>query len=90
MEKTCDWDVVIDWQCGLTSTVPLPHDARYTEEPSHVAEMYERYLERIRTGEYIPTTPKNLRERRMKAEQRVVTRRNSTPSPAPTLTPSST
>lgn len=81
IEKTCDWDVVVDWQCGVTTTLPLPSDERYTEEPTHVAEMYERYLERIRTGEYIPTTPKNLRERRMKAEQRVVTRLNPTPSP---------
>lgn len=79
-EKTCDWDVVIDWQCGLTSTVPLPHDDRYTEEPMHVAELYERYLERIRTGDYIPTRPKNLRERQMKAEQRIVTRINPVPS----------
>ena len=79
-EKTCDWDVVIDWQCGLTSTLPLPHDDRYTEEPMHVAELYERYLERIRTGDYIPTRPKNLRERQMKAEQRIVTRINPVPS----------
>lgn len=87
-EKTCDWDVVIDWQCGLTSTVPLPMNERYSEEPTHVAEMYDRYLERIRTGEYIPTTPKNLRERRMKAEQRVIRRVN--PAPAPTPSPSAT
>ena len=89
-EKTCDWDVVINWQCGLTSTVPLPHDTRYTEEPGHVAEMYERYLERIRTGEYIPTRPKNLRERRMKEEQRIVTRLNPAPSPTATASPAST
>lgn len=81
-EKTCDWDVVIDWQCGLTSTLPLPMDERYTEEPTHVAEMYERYLERIQTGEYIPTRPKNLRERKMKEQQRIVTR--ITPAPTPT------
>ena len=73
-EKTCDWDVVIEWQCGLTSTVPLPADERYTEEPTHVAELYERYLERMRTGEYIPARPKNLREKQMKEEQRIVTK----------------
>ena len=78
-EKTCDWDVVIDWQCGLISTIPLPMDERYTEEPTHVAEMYERYLRRMHTGEYIPTRPKNLRERQMKAEQRIVTRMNPAP-----------
>ena len=75
-EKTCDWNVIIEWQCGLTSTVPLPHDNRYTEEPTHVAEMYEQYLERVRTGEYIPTRPKNLRERKMKEQQVIVKRRN--------------
>ncbi len=76
-EKTCDWDVNIEWQCGLTSTIPLPMDERYTEEPTHVAELYERYLERMKTGEYIPTRPKNLREKQMKAEQRIVTRVSS-------------
>ena len=66
--------MVIEWQCGLTSTVPLPADERYTEEPTHVAELYERYLERMRTGEYIPARPKNLREKQMKEEQRIVTK----------------
>ena len=83
-EKTCDWDVVIDWRCGLTSTLPLPIDERYSEEPMHVAEMYDRYLERIKTGDYIPTRPKNQRERKMKEAQRIVKRINPVPSPAST------
>ena len=85
-EKTCDWDVVIDWRCGLTSTLPLPIDERYSEEPMHVAEMYDRYLERIKTGDYIPTRPKNQRERKMKEAQRIVKRINPVPSPSPAST----
>ena len=68
------WDVIIEWSCGLTSTIPLPQNERNSEEPTHVAELYERYLQRIYTGEYIPTRPKNLRERKMKEEQRHVIR----------------
>ena len=72
-EDIYDWDVTVTWQCGLTTTIPLPLDARHSEEPTHVAELYETYLNRIETGSYIPARPKNLRERRMKEAQRIVT-----------------
>ena len=69
---TYDWDVVIEWTNGQSTTIPLPNKNNYSEEPTHVAELYDRYLERMKSGEYVPTTPKNLREKRMRAEQRVV------------------
>ena len=68
-ETVYDWDVKVTWQCGLTTTVPLPLDERHSEEPTHVAELYETYLTRMQKGEYVPTRPKNQRERKMKEVQ---------------------
>jgi len=70
-EKTYDWEVTVHWQCGLSTTVPLPMDKNQTEEPTHVAELYETYLNRVDSGEYIPARPKSIFEKQLVAQKRV-------------------
>lgn len=70
-EKTYDWEVTVHWQCGLATTVPLPMDKNQTEEPTHVAELYETYLNRVDSGEYIPARPKSIFEKQLVAQKRV-------------------
>ncbi len=60
IEKTYDWEVTVKWQCGLTTTVPLPMDKNQTEEPTHVAALYEKFLTRVQSGEYTPARPKSI------------------------------
>lgn len=61
----------LHWQCGLSTTVPLPMDKNQTEEPTHVAELYETYLNRVDSGEYIPARPKSIFEKQLVAQKRV-------------------
>ena len=68
-ERTYSWEMTVNWQNGDSTTLPLPDNR--AEEPVHVAELYDRYLERLHSGEYVPARPKNLRERRA-AEGRTV------------------
>lgn len=63
IESVYDWDVIINWKCGLSSAVPLPHDKRYTEEPTYLATRYRRYLKRLITGEYAPSQAKSAYDR---------------------------
>ena len=55
------WDMTVNWQSGDSTTLPLPESK--TEEPVQVAELYDRYLGRIESGEYVPARPKDRRER---------------------------
>ena len=70
-ERVYDWDVTIHWQCGLSTTLPLPTDKNYTEEPTHVAELYETFLTRVQSGEYIPARPKSIFEKELVNQKRV-------------------
>ena len=72
VESAYDWDVIIDWKCGLSSLVPLPHDKRYTEEPTYLAERYRRYLHRITSGEYCPAKAKSIYDRKILEGRRVI------------------
>lgn len=67
-ETSYDWNVTVHWQNGQTTTASL--NAGLTEEPAHVAALYRNYLERLKSGEYVPTKPKCLLEKRMKEENR--------------------
>jgi len=71
IEKTYDWEVTVKWQCGLTTTVPLPMDKNQTEEPTHVAALYEKFLTRVQSGEYTPARPKSIHEKQLVAQRRV-------------------
>ena len=68
-ERTYSWEMTVNWQNSDSTTLPLPDNR--AEEPVHVAELYNRYLERLHSGEYVPTSPKNLRERRAKEARTV-------------------
>lgn len=70
-EKVYDWDVTIRWQCGLSTTLPLPLDKNHTEEPTHVAELYESFLNRVESGEYVPAKPKSIFEKQLVNQRRV-------------------
>lgn len=70
-EKVYDWDVIIRWQCGLSTTLPLPMDKNQTEEPTHVAELYESFLNRVESGEYVPAKPKSIFEKQLVNQRRV-------------------
>ena len=69
-EKTFSWDMTVNWLSGDSTTLPLPESR--AEEPAHVAELYDRYLQRVESGEYVPANPHSLRERQM-MEKRIVT-----------------
>lgn len=69
-EREYTWDMTVNWQSGDSTTLPLPDSRK--EEPVHVAELYDRYLDRIQSGEYVPARPKDLRERLASEERRVV------------------
>jgi len=68
-EQTYSWEMTVNWQSGDSTTLRLPESR--AEEPVHVAELYERYLGRLESGEYVPARPTCLRERKA-AEGRTV------------------
>ena len=49
------------WKCGLVNEAQMNIPAN--EEPTHVAELYRRFLTRLMTGEYRPAKPKSVTER---------------------------
>ena len=70
IEKVYYWDVTIFWQCSLSTTLPLPMDQNHTEEPTHVAELYESFLIRVHSGKYIPARPKSIFEKELVNQKR--------------------
>ncbi len=69
-ERDYNWEMTVNWQSGDSTTLPLPESRK--EEPVHVAELYERYLGRLESGEYVPARPHGIRERMAMSERRVV------------------
>ena len=49
------------WKCELESEVRMKIPK--VEEPTHVAELYRIFLDRLQSGEYRPAKPKSTRER---------------------------
>ena len=49
------------WECGMESEVLL--NTPKAEEPTHVAELYRTFLERLQNGDYRPAKPNSTRER---------------------------
>ncbi len=64
VEREYSWEMTVNWQSGDSTTLPLPESRK--EEPVHVAELYEKYIQRLESGEYVPVKPSCLRERRAK------------------------
>ena len=71
-ETVFDWDVRIDWKCGMTSIVALPHNERYSEEPTHVASLYRQRIKRLLSINNQPKRPNGLAERRLMDKKHVI------------------
>lgn len=67
-ETSYDWTVTVHWKNGQVTSAPL--NAGTVEEPTHVADLYRNFLERIKSGEYVPARPKSIHERTLKEKYR--------------------
>ena len=71
-ESVYDWEVKIDWRCGISSSAPMLLNKRYSDEPTRVAMFYKKHLDRLLSGNTCPRYTRGIADRKMVEGKRTI------------------